>query len=88
MALFEVGVSSQNARCKAIKVTSWIPKSASLIHVTGRGAMISNQEVFNRPAIFYAGLAPTISACSTGADGTPQPMNLQGWNQATDWIAS
>jgi PKD repeat protein len=31
----------------------------------------------------YAGLAPTVVSYSTGSDGTPQPMNLHGWNQGT-----
>jgi PKD repeat protein len=31
----------------------------------------------------YAGTAPTVVTFGTGSDGTPQPMNLHGWNQGT-----
>lgn len=31
----------------------------------------------------YAGTAPTIVSFGTGSDGTPQPMNLHGFNQGT-----
>ena len=31
----------------------------------------------------YAGNAPTVVSFGTGNDGTPQPMNLHGWNQGT-----
>jgi PKD repeat protein len=31
----------------------------------------------------YNGDAPTVVSFGTGSDGTPQPMNLHGWNQGT-----
>jgi len=34
-------------------------------------------------ASLYAGQAPQVVSYSLGSDGTPQPMNLHGWNQGT-----
>ncbi|MGA9572956.1 MAG: PKD domain-containing protein [Lysobacterales bacterium] len=31
----------------------------------------------------YAGNTPTVVSFGIGSDGTPQPMNLHGWNQGT-----
>jgi len=54
------------------------------------GANIFGQRSFKEGRIWaiektalYAGNAPTIVSFGLGNDGTPQPMNLHGWNQGT-----